>query len=62
MIYDYILMDSDDGVQHSELLSFWTLDLQWLRLALSKGPNWLGVFLPLTWGRKQIQFPKRCVL
>jgi hypothetical protein len=29
-----------------------------LRLALPKGPNWVGIF-PLTWGRKQIQFPKR---
>jgi hypothetical protein len=28
-------------------------------LALSKGPNWVGVFFPLfTWGRKQIQFPE----
>jgi hypothetical protein len=35
--------------------------VQWLRLALSKGPNWVGVFSPFTWGRKQIQFPKRCV-
>jgi hypothetical protein len=36
---------------------------QWLRLALSKGPNWVGVFFPpfFTWGRKQIQFPKRRV-
>jgi hypothetical protein len=28
----------------------------------SKGPNKVGVSPPLTWGRKQIQFPKRCVL
>jgi hypothetical protein len=35
---------------------FW---ITWLRLALSKGPNWVGVFSPtFTWGRKQIQFPK----
>jgi hypothetical protein len=28
-----------------------------------KGPNWVGVFSPIfTWGRKQIQFPKRHVL
>jgi hypothetical protein len=37
--------------------------VQWLRLALSKGPNWVGVFSPtFTWGRKQIQFPKCRVL
>jgi hypothetical protein len=31
----------------------------WLRLALSKGPNWVGVSSPtFIWGRKQIQFPK----
>jgi hypothetical protein len=30
----------------------------WLRLALSKGPNRVGIS-PHTWGRKQIQFPKR---
>jgi hypothetical protein len=39
--------------------------IQWLRLALSKGPNWVGVFFthhpPFTWGQKQIQFPKRRV-
>jgi hypothetical protein len=36
--------------------------VQWLRLALSKRPNWVGVFSPtFTWGRKQIQFPKRRV-
>jgi hypothetical protein len=36
--------------------------IQWLRLALSKGPNWVGVFSPtFTWGRKHIQFPKRRV-
>jgi hypothetical protein len=35
---------------------------QWLRLALCKGPNWVGVFSPpFIWGRKQIQFPKRRV-
>jgi hypothetical protein len=33
---------------------------EWLRLALSKGPNRVDVS-PLTWGRKQIQFLKRCV-
>jgi cytochrome b561 len=32
--------------------------IQWLRLALSKGPNKVGFSLPLTWRRKQIQFPK----
>jgi hypothetical protein len=31
-----------------------------LRLALSKGPNRVGVFPPHL-GRKQIQFPKHCV-
>jgi hypothetical protein len=35
--------------------------VQWLRLVLSKGPNWVGVFSHFTWGRKQIQFPKRRV-
>jgi hypothetical protein len=36
--------------------------LHWLRLALSKGPNWVGVFSPtFIWGRKQIEFPKRRV-
>jgi hypothetical protein len=39
-----------------------TAVVQWLRLALSKGPNWVGVFFPpFTWARKQIQFPKRRV-
>jgi hypothetical protein len=33
-----------------------------LRLALSNGTNIIGVSHPLTWGRKQIQFPKRCGL
>jgi hypothetical protein len=32
--------------------------VQWLRLAISKGPNRVRCLLPLTWGRKQI--PKRC--
>jgi hypothetical protein len=44
--------------------TFWKLDLfpsSGLRLALSKGSNWVGVFFPLfTWGRKHIQFPQRC--
>jgi hypothetical protein len=32
---------------------------EWLRLTLSRGPNWVVVFpTPLTWGWKQIQFPK----
>jgi hypothetical protein len=50
-----------------ELLALWTLSIvrnslvQWLRLTLSKGPNRVGVSTPLTWGWKQIQFPKRCV-
>jgi hypothetical protein len=35
--------------------------VQWSRLALSKEPNWVGD-VPLTWGWKQIQFPKRRVL
>jgi hypothetical protein len=34
--------------------------LERLRLAFSKGPNWVGIS-PLSWGRKQIQFPKRRV-
>jgi hypothetical protein len=39
-----------------------SVSIQWLRLALSNGPKRVGVYHPLTWGRKQIQFPKRCVL
>jgi hypothetical protein len=39
-------------------LNYW---IEWSRLALSNGPNWVSVFL-LTWGQKQIQFPKRRVL
>jgi hypothetical protein len=36
--------------------------VQWLRLALSKGPNWVGVFSPpFSWGWKQFQFPKHRV-
>jgi hypothetical protein len=39
-----------------------TFRKEWLRLALSKGPNWVGLFSPtFTWGRKHIQFPKRRV-
>jgi hypothetical protein len=39
------------------------LQLVLRRLALSKGPNWVGVFSPtFTWGWKEIQFPKRRVL
>jgi hypothetical protein len=34
--------------------------VQWLKLVLSEGLNWVGVS-PFTWGRKQIQFPKRRV-
>jgi hypothetical protein len=37
--------------------------VQWLGLPLSNGTNRAGVFSHLiTWGRKQIQFPKLCVL
>jgi hypothetical protein len=37
--------------------------VQWLRLALSKGPSWVGVFSPtFSWGWKQIQFLKCHVL
>jgi hypothetical protein len=43
------------------LLPF-SVTAQWLSLALSNGTSWVGVFQPLTWERKQIQFPKRCVL
>jgi hypothetical protein len=33
------------------------------QMCLSKRSNWVGVFPPThTWGRKQIQFPKRLVL
>jgi hypothetical protein len=48
-------------VQNSQKFS--GLFPSWLRLALSKGPNWVGVFSPtFIWGRKQIQFPKRVFL
>jgi hypothetical protein len=50
-------------VFHTDLLGFWTFSIVWLRLALSKGSNWVGVFSPtFTWGRRQIQFPKHRVL
>jgi hypothetical protein len=36
---------------------------QWLRLALSMGHNWVGVFSPtFTWGRKQIVSETSCPL
>jgi hypothetical protein len=36
---------------------------QWLRLALSKGLNWVGVFhSPLTWGRKHPVSERVCFL
>jgi hypothetical protein len=34
--------------------------VHWLRLAFPEGPNSV-VVSPLTWGREQIQFPKRYV-
>jgi hypothetical protein len=34
--------------------------VRWLMLALSKGPNRVGIS-PHNWGRKQVQFPKRSV-
>jgi hypothetical protein len=60
---------SEDG-QLAETCQGWvnyrliTLDgfINHYKLALSNGPNRAGVSCPLTWGRKQIQFPKRCVL
>jgi hypothetical protein len=39
-----------ENKKHDELIS----------VTLSKGTNWIGVF-SLTWGRKQMQFPKRRV-
>jgi hypothetical protein len=45
------------GFPEKELTS-----VQWLRLTLCKGAKRTGVSPPLTWGRKQIQFPKGCVL
>jgi hypothetical protein len=36
--------------------------IQWLRLALSDGPNRVGVSHPVTWVHKQIQFLKCCTL
>jgi hypothetical protein len=35
--------------------------VQWLRLAVSNGPIREGIS-PFTWGQKQIQLPKRCIL
>jgi hypothetical protein len=34
-----------------------TYTVQWLTLALSNGPSWVGVSHPYTWRWKQIQFP-----
>jgi hypothetical protein len=34
--------------------------VQWLRLALSKGPNWAGIFLPHL-RTEQIPFPTHCI-
>jgi hypothetical protein len=42
-------------------IEFMFIFVQWLRSALSKEPNRVTVS-PLIWGRKQIQFPKRCIL
>jgi hypothetical protein len=57
----YISKGSDDGVQHSGILGFWTLD-QWLRLYLSNGPNRAGVSHPSPEeGRKEIQFPNAVI-
>jgi hypothetical protein len=36
--------------------------VRWLRLGLSNGHNRVGASTPFTWGRKQIQIPKCCVL
>jgi hypothetical protein len=37
--------------------------VQWLRLALSKGPNWVGVLFPtFTWGRKHPVSETSCFL
>jgi hypothetical protein len=38
----------------------WVLWKELSSITLSKGPNWVGVSLH-TWGRKEIQFPKRCI-
>jgi hypothetical protein len=40
---------------------FLTWVVQWLRLAIFEGPKKEGVS-QLTWGRKEIQFPKLCIL
>jgi hypothetical protein len=50
----------DDSETGSVSVLRWGAQDTWLGLDISKGPNWVGVFL-LTWGRKQIQFPKRRV-
>jgi hypothetical protein len=46
---------SADEDRPTYVVQLWTV-------ALSNGPNRACVFRALTWGRKQIQFPKRCVL
>jgi hypothetical protein len=52
---------SDEGRKIPTLLGpLETTNLKWLRLALSKGPKRVGVSF-LTWGRKQVQFPKHSV-
>jgi hypothetical protein len=35
------------------------VQVQWLGLAWSKGPIWVGVSPPITWRRKKNQLPKR---
>jgi hypothetical protein len=48
------------GLRYLYSCSYTDRVVQWLRLALSKQPNRVGVS-HLIWGWKQIQFPKRCV-
>jgi hypothetical protein len=55
----FIPWQSSVSITHVNL----TRVVQWLTLAVSKTPNWVGVFSPppFTWGRKLIKFPKRRV-
>jgi hypothetical protein len=65
-LFKSILKGSDDGVKHFEESCFRTLSIvQWLKLALSKGPHRASATPPpppFTRRRKQSQFPKRCFL
>jgi hypothetical protein len=73
--YKLIVKGSDDGILHVWLrpqVRRWETSVQldplkkirglWHRLALSTGPNWIGASPLFSWGQKQLQFQKCCVL